>query len=64
MKKMKNKTKAGNSYLRFALIILISAAAGAVLGFGLMYFLKKAAGIWRMYFMGFTPGSRFTAFRS
>ena len=41
---MKNKRKTGNSYLRFALIILISAAAGAVLGFGLMYFIGKSGG--------------------
>ena len=53
---MKNKTKAGNSYLRFALIILISAAAGAVLGFGLMYFLKKSGGNMENVFHGIYAG--------
>lgn len=41
---MNEKRKTGNSYLRFAWIILIAGAAGAVLGFGLMYFLRKSDG--------------------
>ena len=53
---MKNKRKTGNSYLRFALIILISAAAGAVLGFGLMYFIGKSGGGIENVFHGIYAG--------
>ncbi len=42
---MNEKRKTGNSYLRFVLIILVSAAAGGALGFGFFYFLRRSVSL-------------------
>lgn len=56
MKKMNEKRKTGNSYLRFVLIILVSAAAGGALGFGFFYFLRRSGGSVENVFHGLYTG--------
>ena len=53
---MNEKRKTGNSYLRFVLIILVSAAAGGALGFGFFYFLRRSGGSVENVFHGLYTG--------